>query len=150
MLDIAHNGTTYINIDADEARALGVPDPVIAAAQTRAASLAKRDARRGRITLDAGDTQTILGSTADASALALVALAAHVAAVSEASGYSAYKTALTKHLAAVDAGLAKALTDLLEGVKDASVKLPPLAKGLTQAMTEIETRSTAVATVFEG
>ena len=135
MLDIAHNGTTYINIDADEARALGVPDPVIAAAQTRAASLAKRDARRGRITLDAGDTQTILGSTADAS---------------EASGYSAYKTALTKHLAAVDAGLAKALTDLLEGVKDASVKLPPLAKGLTQAMTEIETRSTAVATVFEG
>ena len=147
--DITYEGRTTLAVDRAGAEALGYPEAAIAAAEARAASLHAREQARGRITLSAGDTQTLLGSTADTAALALILAAAHLAALREAGSYSAYKTALTAQLDAIDAGLAAALTGLLAGVNDASVKLPPLTKGLEEVMGEIKTRATAVAEVFE-
>ena len=144
-MDITHNGTSYLNIDAHEARAFGVPDAVIEAAQARAATLAQREARRGRIMREAGDTQTLLGSTADGAHLLLIHMARLATALKSAQNIAQVRAAATPFADLMEAYLAKL------DANPATAKLPYAVKpgGEAAALEEIETRATAVAQAFE-
>lgn len=91
---------------------------------------------RHRIGESAGDTETLLGTTSDAAALAVYGLAVLVAKLSTANSLSEVREA-AEPFAALSAGF-------LAKIESGEVKLPFMLKGLDQVVADIETRATAV------
>lgn len=97
--------------------------------------------RRERIELAAGDTLSILGTTADAAQIVLYELSKFCTSLNKAQSLAEVRTA------------AQSLTDLLGGfavkVDAGEIKLPYQAKGISAALEDIEARATAVTQVLE-
>lgn len=96
-----------------------------------------RSAIRQKIFANAGDRDSILGTTADGAQLLLYGFASLVAALNKANSLADVREA-----AAPFADLA---TSFLAKVQSGDVKLPFQAKGMENVVADITTRATAVA-----
>ncbi len=99
-----------------------------------------RSSIRKDISAKAGDTQAILGTTADATQLLLYALCTITAKLNKATSLAEVREATAEIEPMATAFLAKVATG--------KVKLPFMAKGLDSVVNDIETRATAVANVL--
>lgn len=104
-------------------------------AQQRKASI------RNAITENAGDTDSLLGTTSDAAHLLLYSFSSLIAKLHTASSLAEVREAA--------APFAELSTAFLEKVNSNAVKLPFQAKGLESVVSEIEQRATAVAEVLQ-
>jgi len=99
-------------------------------------SEATRSAVRQRVKASAGDVESLLGTTSDATALVLYEMAKMAAAISAAGTVAEIKAAALP--------FADLTAPFLAGIADGSVKLPVLAKGEAASLLEIQSRATAV------
>ncbi len=108
---------------------------------------AARQDIRGKISDEVGDTESLLGTTADASAIAILGVAALAVAAKGAGNYSDFKKALLDMMNALASGndMASISQAFLDRVQSGEVILPAMAKGVGDVISDIETRSTAVA-----
>ncbi len=100
-----------------------------------------RSSIRQDISAKAGDTQAILGTTADATQLLLYVLCTITTKLNKATSLAEVREATAEIEPMATAFLAKVATG--------KVKLPFMAKGLASVITDIETRATAVADVLQ-
>ena len=107
-------------------------------AQREAANARQRS--RGRIAAQAGDTESLLGTTRDTALLTLVHLATLAKALSEAQSLAEVRAAA--------APLATLTATLLADIDAEEVRLPFKLKGEAKVLSEIGTRATAVAAVL--
>lgn len=112
------------------------PAPNLAEYQASQAD-ANRSALRQKIAGDAGDTLSLLGTTADATHLLLYGVASLVAKLATANSLAEVREAAAPFAEVSSAFLAK--------VADGSVRLPMMAKPLESVVSDIERRATAVA-----
>jgi hypothetical protein len=111
---------------------------------------AERSAVRQSIASKAGDPQSLLGTTADAAAIATLGIAALTVSVVAASNYTEFKTA---YLATIEKlggnhDLGEISTSFLAKIEAGEVVIPAMVKGLKDVIGDIETRSTAVSQVL--
>lgn len=98
---------------------------------------AMKSALRQRIAAGAGDVPTILATTADAAQLLLFEIATMARALSTATSVAEVRAAALP--------FATLTSDFLDGVAADTIRLPFQVKGVEAVMTDIATRSTAVA-----
>lgn len=91
---------------------------------------------REGIAAQAGDVESLLGTTADGAQLAIYGLASLVAKLATANSLAEVRDAA--------APFAALSADFLAKVESGEVKLPFMLKGLDTVVTDIETRATAV------
>jgi len=103
---------------------------------------ADRSAVRQRVKGAAGDTDSLLGTTSDAAALAIYGLAALVAKLSTANSLAEVREAAEPFALLSASFLAKIDT---ENPTEGEVVLPFMLKGLDSVVKDIEDRATAVA-----
>ncbi len=116
-------------------------DPVATRAEIDAKEAANsRGMLRGQIALKAGDTASLLGTTADGAQLAIYGLAVLVGKLSTANSLSEVREA-AEPFAALSA-------EFLQKVESGEVVLPFMLKGIASVVTDIETRATAVSTAL--
>ena len=145
-LNFEHNGATFIKFDRAGAEARGVPEAVIAAAETKAAEIDGRGKIREKIEADAGDSLSLLGTTADVSAIAILVSAALMVASNETS-YASFKASFDTNMAAIagDKDPVQIATDFLASLAAGTLRVPALEKGIVTVLDEVSVRSTAVA-----
>lgn len=97
----------------------------------------QRDAIRRTISIEAGDTLSLLGTASDGAQLLLFHMATLVKGLSTANSLAEVRDATDAFMPLAD--------DFLGKVESGEVKLPFQLKGEAAVMTEIETRATAVA-----
>jgi hypothetical protein len=95
-----------------------------------------REQLREAIVATAGDTASLLGTTADATQLLLKEMAELAYGLSTAQSLADVRTAALP--------FAELTSALIDELADGTVKLPYLTKGVGIVMTEIKTRATAV------
>lgn len=98
----------------------------------------KRMKIRAQITPLAGDTQSLLGTTADAVGLLI-----------ECIGKLAGALAVDGDVQTVAQTIVDDFAPIMNGLDDGSVKLPHRVKSVPSVITEIAVKGTAVASVFE-
>lgn len=123
--------------DVDISR-LSIPAEELAAFN---ASQTRENLRRD-IAPVAGDTQSIQGTIADNVGLLLEGVGKLATAISA-------STTIDPAIKAAAEPLAEALTPLLEGIENGSVKLTHHVKGIPTVIQDAGTRATAVSTVLE-
>lgn len=99
-----------------------------------------RDAVREKIGEEAGDMPSLLGTTSDASQLAIFGLASLVAKLAAADSLKEVRDA-AKPFAAMSA-------EFLSKIESGDVQLPFMVKGIPNVIADIEARSTAVTGVL--
>ena len=147
LLSIEHEGRKTVNITADEALEMGYPTEVIEAAEAAALSLETRGATRKKIEQAAGDPLSLIGTTADAAAIATLGIAAMTVALSNSGNYTEFKTAFLATLGqfSPNGDMVQISEDFLAKIGTGEVIIPAMVKGLGDVISDIETRSTAVA-----
>lgn len=145
--DITHNGRTTLAVDREGALALGYPVEAVDAAESAALAAVARGVTRKHIEQAAGDPLSLLGTTADAAAIATLGIAALTVAVAGASNYTEFKTA---YLAAIgqlggDHDMVQISGAFLAKIEAGEVMIPAMIKGMGDVIGDIEARSTAVA-----
>lgn len=108
---------------------------------------AEKSAVRQRIEKSGGDTLSMLGTTADAAAIATLGIAALTVAVSGAANYAEFKAAYLAALGKLggDHDMVQISADFLAKIEAGEVMIPAMVKGVGSVIGDIETRSTAVA-----
>lgn len=134
------NGWLY-NITADEAREAGASEADITAALDAIEATRQRNSVRARISVQAGDIHSLLGTTADVAALALIGMMQLLIIMSE-KGSADVKAAIAAAPIPMPVDKAKALIGAIES---GQVKVPALIKGLDKVYEEVAARSTATA-----
>lgn len=106
----------------------------------------QRDLIRAEIASHAGDTLSVLGTTADAAALSTLGMCALTVAVAQGTSWASFKTAFTDAIASMagEQDMAALSAAFLAKVASGEVKVPALAKGIDEVIADIEQRSTAV------
>ncbi|CZF79734.1 hypothetical protein [Grimontia marina] len=139
-LQIGCKGTEYF---VEPAQSLDWEAVNTLARELKAKQAAGEARRSFRLSLyqHAGDAESILGTTSDAVQLLLVETAKLVAALHQA------QTLAEVRLAAEP--FHDAATRLLDKIDAGTVKMPYMSKGLDDVLTDIETRATSVAEVFD-
>lgn len=107
----------------------------------QANSEARLSAIRQKIHANAGDTESMLGTTSDAASLAVYGLAALVAELATAESLEDVRAAA--------APFAALSADFLAQIESGEVKLPFLAKGIDVVVDDIKTRATAVSDALQ-
>jgi hypothetical protein len=141
--DITHEGRTTLSVDREGALALGYPVEAVDTAVTVAA----RDVTRENIKRAAGDPLSLLGTTADAAAIATLGIATLTVAVAGASSYADFKTAYLAALGQLggDHDMVQISGAFLAKIEAGEVIIPAMVKGMSDVIGDIESRSTAVA-----
>lgn len=140
------NGSVLMNTTPEYAASAGIDQSLIDAAIAEAEGLGVRDQVRGDIRRNAGDTLTMLGTTADAAALSTLGIAALTVAVAGAGNYSDFKAAFLNALGklAGDQDMVTISAEFLGKIEAGEVLIPAMAKGMGEVIADIESRSTAV------
>lgn len=136
MLEALHNNRVFAAETVQELAAMGVPEGAIETALAEQKAMAQRNAIRTAIANGAGDTESLLGTTSDAAALAVYGLASLVAKLATANSLAEVRDAA--------APFAALSSDFLAKVESGEVVLPFMLKGLDTVVSDIETRATAV------
>ena len=144
-MDFIEDDRRLIGADADAARAAGFSETAIEEAEARAAALAARDAIRGRIDQTAGDVPSLLGTTADTAAVALLGVLAAVAALDDGDSPDAWIAGFRARLDALGDDLPAQADAFLGAIAAGAIRVPALAKGFDRVVADIAARSTAVA-----
>jgi hypothetical protein len=141
-----YNDVLYEDFDPEEALERGVPEVVIEKAVADAQNAAGRIGVRKAITASAGDQMSMLGTTADAAAIATLGIAAMTVAMASSNDYAKFKTAFLGALGklAGDKDMVAISADLLAKIESGEVIIPAMAKGMDAVIADIEQRSTAV------
>lgn len=139
--EISTETATFYNFTPDEAHAAGLPQATIAEAEARIEAEKQRDAVRARIAAQAGDTASLLGTTADVAALGLIGMMQLLIIMAE-KGSADVKAALAAAPISMPVEKAKAL---IGAIAAGQVKVPALIKGLDTVYAEVAARSTATA-----
>ncbi|MEO0485264.1 MAG: hypothetical protein AAF092_05075 [Pseudomonadota bacterium] len=142
MITVDEDGRVTANTTPEEAAQLGYSAGAIAAAEQAEMARTARIAIRQQIAATAGDTKSLLGTTSDAAALALLELAKLSKALSTANSLAEVRAAAQP--------LADLTAPLLARVESGVTKLPHLAKGADVAIAEMEARATAVTEALSG
>lgn len=116
-------------------------DPIPEDARIEYTPAEQRQIIRARINKDAGDTESLLGTTADGAQLAIYGLAAICAKLASANSLAEVREAV-EPFAQLSAGF-------LAKVESGEVVLPFMLKGLDATVAEIETRATAVSDALQ-
>ena len=138
---LVHNGVGYTMMTSEQLLAVGVPAAAVTEAEAAIRALAERDAVRAEIAANAGDIPSLLGTTADVAALALIGIMQIVIILAE-KGSVDVKAAIAA--SAIPMPIEKAKT-LIAAIADGSVKVPALIKGIDTVYAEVAARSTATA-----
>ncbi|MDJ0827755.1 MAG: hypothetical protein QNJ16_19890 [Rhodobacter sp.] len=137
FLSLTHAGRVFDGFTRADLETQGVPEAVIAAAEAAALATERKRQVRSSIRRTAGDDASLLGTTADCTALLLYEMAKMAATIAGAGTVAEIKAAAQP--------FADLTAPFLAAVEDGSVKLPVLIKGEATALAEIQTRATAVA-----
>ncbi len=112
-----------------------------------------RIAVRSRIAAEAGDTESLLGTTSDVAALGLLHDMATIVAETQSGGdfakFVQIKHGLLSQIAG-DAEIGNLAADFLGKVRSGEVVVPIMAKGLPKALAEMADRSNAVTKALSG
>jgi hypothetical protein len=138
---VEHAGKTYSMMTAAQLAEAGVPAGIIKAATDRVTALETRETIRNRITAEAGDIPSLLGTTADVAALGLLGAMQLVIILSE-KGSAEVKAAIAAAPIPMPIDKAKAL---VAAIVAGEVKVPALIKGIEVVYGEVARRSTATA-----
>ena len=115
--------------------------------------IAEREKLRQKITKTAGDTQSLLGTAADASAYAIDDVAMDILAVagSANSSYKDKRIELYNELHGVDAWdkAVSATQSWFDGRKSGAIKLPIDIKGVETMMADVAAKGTGITQVLE-
>lgn len=136
MIELIHNGRRFAGDTPADLAEMGVPQAEIDAAVAALAERAARDQLRAKIGATAGDTASLLGTTADGAQLAVYELGKLATALSTAQSLAEMRAAA--------APLAALMADFLGRVERGETNLTALLKGEPVVLADIETRSNAV------
>lgn len=140
MLQVEHNDKTYYG-EPDDLRQAGVPDALIADAIAKQQAIEAKQKLRHQIRQTAGDTESLLGTTADAAQLLLYEIGKLAQALNTAGSLAEVRAAAQP--------LSNLLGPLVAAVDAGTVKLPYQVKGGPGAvLPEIQDRATQVADVL--
>jgi len=143
-MKLLNKTTNIIEYDGPVNRFLGIDayhhEEVNAEFEIILTSEEKRNAVRQKIQNEAGDPQTILGTTADATQLLLYVLCTLTTKLSTANSLAEVREAT--------ATIEPMATAFLAKIESGEVKLPFMQKGLDSVVNDIQTRATAVAGVL--
>lgn len=134
-----HGERAFVMVTPEELRRQGVPETAVAQAVAGLEKLRARDALRQRIASEAGDVQSLLGTTADVAALGLIGMMQLLIILAE-KGSADVKAAIGSAPIPMPIDKAKAL---IAAIAAGKVKVPALLKGLDTVYAEIAARSTA-------
>jgi hypothetical protein len=146
-INVTSNDMTTLDTTPEQALEAGhSPDAVAAAVKTREAEI-HRDTVRADIAKNAGDTLSLLGTTSDASTIAVLVGACFMASLDETTSYSAFRAKANAFMQAISGEhdpteIAKAF---LASVQAGDVRLPALEKGIVEVLAEVTERGNAVA-----
>lgn len=124
-----------------------------------AAALEGRKNKRFKIKRNVGDTDSLLGTTADGSQLAVAAMLVDIVALDEAKTFAEYKAAklaLMTQLVGKDRATGKAVNvadlsrDVLEKIKSGEILLTAVLKGVPAVLAETMSKSTQVVKIIAG
>ena len=106
----------------------------------------QRSIVRREIESRAGDTLSMLGTTADAAALATLGISALTVSLAGAGNYTDFKKAFLDALGKLAGGqdMVAVSAAFLQKVEAGEVIIPAMAKGMGEVIADIEERSTAV------
>lgn len=138
---VTHNGVGYSQMTPKQLRDVGVPEPVIAEAVAKVEAAQERDLARARITAQAGDLPSLLGTTADVAALGLIGTMQLLIILAE-KGSADVKAAIANAPIPMPVDKAKAL---IAAIVAGQIKVPALIKGIDAVYAEVAARSTATA-----
>lgn len=141
LLTIQHAGKTHYNFSEAELADAGVPAEMISEAVAAWEADKERQATRARITAQAGDISSLLGTTADVAALGLIGMMQLLIIMAE-KGSADVKAAIAAAPIPMPVDKAKAL---IGAIAAGQVKVPALIKGLDTVYAEVAARSTATA-----
>lgn len=133
-LSMNHNGCTFSNWPPEDIIASGVPADVV---QEEIARQNARKKVRGQVNLSVGDTETLLGITADAAAVAIYGLAVLTSKLATAQTVAEVRAAAAPFEALSAEFLAK--------IESGEVVLPFMVKGVEGVVLDIEHSATSVA-----
>ena len=111
------------------------------------AALRTRNQIRNRITANAGDTLSLLGTTSDAATIAVLVSACFMAALDEKTGYKEFRAKANAMMAGIsgDHDPTEIAQAFLANVASGAIRLPALEKGIVEVLAEVTERGTAVA-----
>lgn len=138
---LVHEGRGFSMVTPEALREARVPDKVIAEAVAKVQATQERDVARARITAQAGDIPSLLGTTADVAALGLIGMMQLLIIMAE-KGSADVKAAIAAAPIPMPVDKAKAL---IGAIAAGQVKVPALIKGLDTVYAEVAARSTATA-----
>ena len=101
---------------------------------------------RQTINNQAGDSLSMLGTTADAAAISMLGIAALTVSIAGAGNYTDFKKAFLGALGKLDdkQDMVTISAAFLQRIENGDVIIPAMAKGIDKVIADIETRSTAV------
>lgn len=141
------DGAQILNTTAELALAAGVDQSLIDTAVADAVGRERRKEVRGKINATAGDTLSLLGTTSDASTIAVLVGACFMASLDETTSYGAFRAKATAYMDAISGEhdptqIAQAF---LASLAAGEVRLPALEKGIVEVLAEVTERGNAVA-----
>lgn len=147
LINISEGGRVTLNTTREEAEELGYTEEAIATAEAHGASLKARGVIRARIEKDAGDTLSLLGTTSDASTIAVLVSACFMASLDEGTGYAAFRAKANAFMQAIsgDHDPTKIAADFLAVVQSGAIRIPALEKGIVAVLAEVTERGNIVA-----
>jgi hypothetical protein len=112
----------------------------------------QNSAVRKRISESAGDTLSMLGTTADAAALATLGMAALTVSVANSNNFADFKAAFLGALSGMSGSqdMVAISAAFLGKIEAGEVVIPAMAKGMDVVIADIEQRSTAVSQALLG
>jgi len=127
--------------------AAGLTEGAIAEAEATLAAAESKGYIRAQINSKAGDTLSLLGTTSDASTIAILVGACFMASLDEKTSYSAFRTKANAFMQAISGdhdptGIASAF---LAAVQSGQIRLPALEKGIVAVLAEVTERGNIVA-----
>lgn len=151
MISLKHNGSEYVNWLEGDLLAAGIPQGAIDTAKASQQSEASLSEKRTAIQASAGDSLSLLGTTADAAAISTLAVASLAVTLSQSQDFLTFKASLLTALngLASNQDMVPISALFLSRVQSGAVRIPVMTKDLGVVISEIEARSTAVADVLD-
>lgn len=145
--NIAEGARVTLSTTRKEAEALGYTEEAIAASEAHGEDLKARGVIRARIERDAGDILSLLGTTSDASTIAVLVGACFMASLDEETSYGAFRTKANAFMQAIsgDHDPIEIAASFLAAVQSGQIRLPALEKGIVAVLAEVTERGNIVA-----
>lgn len=146
-MTVTDGGKTYANWTEEELRAANVDAALIDAAVAAHEKIAGTAVIRGKISETAGDHLSLLGTTSDVAAIAILACASFVASLDETTDFAAFCAKATAYMQSVsgEQDPIAIAQQFLATVAAGDIRIPALEKGIVAVIEEVSARSNAVA-----